>query len=427
MSTTISKKPDNIPALPGVYLFKNSQNAIIYIGKAKSLAQRVSSYFHASDKDWKITALLSEYATIEYIVTHSETEARLLEAQLIRDNNPKYNVLLKHGNPFIYILVTSEELPQLKLVRVQKEKGRYLGPFLQKNSIRKAYNYLIRAFSLELCTKKITEGCLDYHLQKCAGSCRPDFDCKAYLERLKNAIKVLDGSYETLFKDLHSVVTFHTTQLAFEKARHVYECIIHFDALVRELKANFTHNKYDHDVIRAMSQSALKQHVPSEAAAHELQKILNLSYMPIVIDCFDISHFQSQALVGSCVRFINGIPAYNKFRKFKIKSLTQQNDYAALYEIVKRRYARGDLPDLVVIDGGKGQLNAVRDLLPTTPCLSIAKREETIFSYCLPKEVKLDVHTPMGKLLIALRDYTHHFAIRYHQHLRRQHILQKTV
>ena len=134
------------------------------------------------------------------------------------------------------------------------------------------------------------------------------------------------------------------------------------------------------------------------------------------IDCFDISHFQSHYIVGACIRFTDGKPDKNKFRRFKINSLDQQNDYAALQEIVARRYKDDTiLPDLVLIDGGKGQLSAAKAIIPHALCASLAKREETIFSDQYPHGIVLDLHTEVGKLLIALRDYAHHFAISYHR------------
>lgn len=150
---------------------------------------------------------------------------------------------------------------------------------------------------------------------------------------------------------------------------------------------------------------------------HELQKLLKLDQLPYTIDCFDISHFQSNELVGSCVRFTHGLPDKNNFRRFKIKTLTTQNDYAALQEIVARRYKDPrDIPDLVVIDGGKGQLSAVQQIIPTASCIALAKREERIFGTMIPHDgIVLDPHSEHGKLLIALRDYAHHFAINYHR------------
>ena len=156
-----------------------------------------------------------------------------------------------------------------------------------------------------------------------------------------------------------------------------------------------------------------------QETAQEIQTFLHLKKAPISIDCFDISHFQSRYIVGSCVRFTNGVPDKNKFRRFKITSLTTQNDYAALQEIVTRRYKKPeDIPDLVVIDGGKGQRNAVLEVFKDAPCVSLAKREEILFSDAHPQGRQLFVNEPVGKLFISLRDYAHHFAISYHRLLR---------
>lgn len=407
-----------LPALPGVYIFKNEQNEIIYVGKAKELKKRVGSYFALKNKDWKVTALLDEHKTIEHIVTQNETEALLLEAQLIRDNKPKFNVLLKSGQPFVYLLISSKNIPQLKLVRNQKEKGKYFGPFLQKSDARHVYYYLIRTFKLALCNKKISHGCLDYHLEKCAGMCRDDFDQAAYLIRLELASKALEGKYEQLYKSLHEQLDIYKNTLEFEKAQHLYSVIKNFHPLINTLKTKFTEKKYDPEIIQAMSKEKPKQYASAETTL-QLKELFALQKTPRTIDCFDISHFQSRYIVGSCVRFIDGIPDKNNFRRFKIRSLSQQNDYAALQEIVSRRYRNDqNLPDLVVIDGGKGQLNAVKHIITQTDCIALAKREETIFSDKISEGVKLDLHTNVGKLLIALRDYTHHFAVRYHQILR---------
>ena len=154
----------------------------------------------------------------------------------------------------------------------------------------------------------------------------------------------------------------------------------------------------------------------------QLAQFLGVDTEIKTVDCFDISHFQSRFLVGSCVRFTGGLPEKNKFRRFKIKTLDVQNDYAALQEIVSRRYREGDIPDLVLIDGGKGQLSAVTTIIPQAHCISIAKREETIYSNAWRQGRVLDVHDPVAKLLISLRDYAHHFAVSYHK-VRRKKII----
>lgn len=405
-----------IPNLPGVYIFKNHDGAVIYVGKAKDLRKRVSSYFHDKD-DWKVQELIREHVTVDFVVTKNETEALLLEAQLVRDYQPKYNTLLKNGNPYLYLLFTQGELPELKLVRTKKEKGIYFGPFLHKRDARGVYDYLLRTFKLKTCTASIEQGCLEYHLGRCAGTCMKNFDTKEYLTRLELAQAALAGNHEQYKKTVTEQIKHHNQELAFEKAAHLVGYLKNLEVIFETIKTRFTEQKYVHDV--ASKLAPFKRTAEERAQAlEELKELLRLEKTPITIDCFDISHFQSRYIVGSCVRFTNGAPDKQKYRRFKIRSLVQQNDYAALQEIVMRRYKAGDFPDLIIIDGGKGQLNAVKDLVGATPIISLAKREETIFSDTFPDGIKLDIQHPGAQIVIALRDYAHHCAILYHKHIR---------
>lgn len=405
-----------LPLLPGIYLFKNNRGTILYIGKAKSLKKRVSSYFQKQATDWKVHALLQETAAIDYVLTKTETEALLLEADLVKKYQPKYNVLLKSGDPFLYLLITADPVPALKIVRIQKEKGKYFGPFIHKQQARKVYEYLINTFRLYLCNKSIANGCLDYHLGKCAGSCLTQFDPAEYHMRLGLAIDALEQNRKAFLKKIDAEIKKQTEALSFEKARNLHEYALSIDTIFKTLETRFTTHKYAHDIlINALT--ALPE--PYETTAHELEKLFDLPRPPRTIDCFDISHFQSNAIVASCIRFTDGIPDKHKFRRFKIRTLTTQNDYAALFEVVRRRYKDPlEKPDLVLIDGGKGQRNAVLPLLEGTPCISLAKRQEIIFSDAYPEGFGLDETKPIGKLLIYLRNYAHHFAINYHRTLR---------
>jgi excinuclease ABC subunit C len=181
------------------------------------------------------------------------------------------------------------------------------------------------------------------------------------------------------------------------------------------IATKFAPEKFTADIVAATTPTKGVEQSYTQASA-DLEQLLGTNSHIRTIDCFDISHFQSQSIVGSCVRFTDGKPDKNKFRRFKIQSLTQQNDYAALQEIVSRRYKdASELPDLMLIDGGKGQLSAITSIFPNAPIVSLAKREETLFAPHLKEGVVLDVKTDMGKLLIALRDYAHHFAISYHR------------
>lgn len=416
MSAEILK---TIPKLPGIYVFKGKENNILYVGKAKCLYKRVASYFRRQNEDWKVQELIREYATIEHIITKSETEALLLEAHLIRSFKPKYNVLLKNKNPFVYIVITDkEELPKINIVKSKKEPGYYFGPFLSKQKVTKVINYLTRTLKLRLCSSTIDQGCLDYHLGYCAGSCTAEFNKQEYRMRMMFAKQLLEGDYQACENLLKTQIKEHNKKLEFEKSKHINEYLKDLETIFQTLKAEFSEAKYETDItVIAMP---IKYKLESyNQTAQDLQILLNLEKKPISIDCFDISHFQSSYLVGSCIRFTHGIPDRNNFRRFKIKTLTEQNDYAALQEIVARRYKNPkNLPDVILIDGGKGQLNAVKNLAPNTPFISLAKKEERLYTCNNLSGIVLDVQTSLGQLLIYLRDYAHHFAINYHKTIR---------
>lgn len=398
-----------VPSLPGVYIFKDAMGTIIYVGKAKSLRSRVRSYFNKQD-DWKVHELIKEHATISHIVTKTEAEALLLEAQLIRDFKPKYNTLLKSGNPFLYLLFTPHEL---KIVRVKKEKGSYYGPFLHKRDARAVYDYLVRTFRLQLCKVKLDNGCLDYHLGRCPGSCLPTFNQTDHQIQLMLAEQALEGNYHEFLATIDGHIATYNQHMAFEKSAHLHTYRANLDIIFSTLRTKYHERKYAPEIVAATAPiDQIKQHL--KPGLEELRTLLNLPVAPRSIDCFDISHFQSTHLVGSSVRFTDGQPDRNNFRRFKIKTLQQQNDYAALVEVVTRRYRDGNYADIVLIDGGRGQLNAVRMMLPNIPCISLAKREEELYIPGIDP-IKLDKHTALGQLLIALRDYAHHFAITYHK------------
>lgn len=411
--------PEEIPNLPGVYLFKDSDQHIIYVGKAKSLRDRVRSYFRRSQDDWKVRDLIREHASISYIVTHSETEALLLEVQLIQDLQPRYNTLLRSGNPFLYLLFTDREL---KIVRLKKEKGTYFGPFLHKKDARGAYEYLVRTFKLIACNKDIPEGCLDYHLGRCPGSCRGELNDADLYVRLALARDAMRGDHEQFIERLQSEITQLSRAHEFEKAQHLAEYLKNLDVIFATIRTRYSEQRYAQEILRA----ALPEREGDKtvhSGLEEIRDLLELERIPQTIDCFDISHFQGTFIVGSCVRFTDGIPDKDKFRRFKIRSLKSHDDYAALREIVSRRYSGEsgeDIPDLILIDGGKGQLSAVRGIVPRVPLMSLAKREERLFTSHHPEGIVLDYKTDHGKLLIALRDYTHHCAILYHKLLRKK-------
>jgi len=506
------------PAEPGVYIFKDAAGQMVYIGKAKSLKQRTANYIQQIGRDVKTDTIFAQSATVECIITSSELEALLLEAKMIQSHQPPCNVLLKTGQPFLYIVITSptNALPTISLVRSQKTKGTYFGPFLEKNTARQVHAFLIKTFRLKLCGKKIENGCLFYHMGQCAGACRSDFDKAAYLQRLELARQSLKQGHKKFLQQLAADIVASNQALNFERSRELHKYLQSFERVfhmldqkssevgyiagkhvwilspdkqslwvfaerdaVLKIKRTFYlpieqeptvellgeyfisfyssyppaatiltnidfdsqaglyeqfcqqwHNK-EYPVSISLPQQGHAQQVVRLAlvqVAHELAKqrslsrqlklLLKLDFEPRTVDCFDISHKQGTFMVGSCVRFKDGKPDTANFRKFNIKTVHQIDDYASLREIVGRRYKDlAQLPDLIVIDGGKGQLNAVQDLFPEAQFISLAKREETVFSKQLPEGRILDQKSYVGQMLMALRDYAHHFAITFHRSL----------
>ncbi len=412
----MKKIKKQFPALPGIYIFKNAHHDIIYIGKAKSLKDRIASYFAAHNQTLKIELLLEEYTDIDYIITQSETDALLLETELIQKHKPRFNVLLKEGQPFLYILFTKNPIPLMRLVRSKKTKGTYFGPFLQKQHARKAFNFLEKTFKLRVCSKKLENGCLEYHLGLCAGTCLPDFNNSDYLLNITLAQQVLSKSRDLFLTTLKENIAHYNKDLAFEKSQRMTDYLRNLEQIFMVIENHYSQGKYHDDIFYVTEKKPLVTY-SSPQSALDLARLLGYTHPITTIDCFDISHFQSTSIVGSCVRFTRGAPEKNKFRRFTIKTIEQQNDYAALQEIVQRRYAKDtqDIPDLILIDGGKGQLSAIQAILPHAPLASLAKREETIYTPHNKEGVILDLQTEAGRLLIALRDYAHHFAISYHR------------
>lgn len=516
--------PDGLPSLPGVYLFKNSQETVLYIGKAKNIKKRVKSYFQKNKSDVKADALLKASSKVDHIVTTNEVEALLLEAQLIKNYQPQYNILLKSGQPYLYLLFKSplkNDVPELTLVRKKDEaKGTYFGPFLEKRHARKVYNFLNDTFHLKLCKKKIENGCLYYHIGKCAGACKSTFDKKLYLRRFELARQVLKSAtkskaeIKTILSDISQQIEAENKKLNFEKSKelnaykesltnvfvslqthfltkekylshkHIWiyiekentlflfqeqsgatkkrevfctaniieptkylESYYHSHDCPQTIMTNFEinnkesyelflkkwhkkpypvtiiynpENKHLKSILKIATTHAEQELEKADNLGVALKKLLKLSIVPQTIDCFDVSHKQGKHMVGSCIRFTNGKPDKNNFRKFRIKTISKQDDYACLREIVSRRYKnKENIPDLVLIDGGKGQLSTITNLLPNAEVASLAKKEETIFSKHVPSGKKLSKTSLTGQLLISLRDYAHHFAISYHQKLDR--------
>ncbi|HSW75925.1 MAG TPA: GIY-YIG nuclease family protein [Candidatus Saccharimonadales bacterium] len=400
------EKPKKLTKKSGVYLFKNKEQEIIYIGKAKNIADRIASYFNLPS-DYKTTLLLQEAITLETIPTSSEVEALYLEVELIKKYQPKFNRLLKEGNPFVYLFFSQEKIPTLSIVRIKgKKKGVYIGPFLTKKAAYSVFKFLVNTLQLRFCNKKIAQGCLQYHIGLCAGSCMTDFDIEFYKFRLLLAEQLLTNQSDDALKAIEKEMKEAIKNLQYERARSLLEYKQNFEEITQTLQA--------------LQLMPSKQKVPDTqknlGILMALQKRLHLKHVPYVIDCFDISHMQSLAIVGSCIRYVHGVPEPKSFRRFKIKTIVQQDDYAAMAEIVRRRYRSGlEYPNLVIVDGGKGQITAVKPYIGTAELVGLAKKEETIISSDFKHFIQLDPQRPEDLLLLQIRDKTHQFAISYHR------------
>ena len=401
------KKPKNITKRSGVYLFKDEDEQIVYIGKAKNIADRIASYF-ANPYEFKHELILSAAKALETIPTSSEEEALHLEVDLIKKYQPKFNQLLKDGNPFIYLYFSEDKLPALSVVRTKtkKKKGTYVGPFLTKKAARKVFDYVMSTFQLVLCKKKIEQGCLQFHIGVCAGFCSSNFDENYYKFRLSFAKHLLIKEPKAAIADIDKEIKEASKKLQYEKARNLLE----YKKNLEQFAAT----------IEKLSHMPSKQEKPDDAKNLSIllamQKRLHLNHVPYVIDCFDISHMQGHAIVGSCIRYVNAQPEPKSFRKFKIKSIVDQNDYAALAEIVKRRYkSQNSYPNLIIVDGGKGQISALKRLTGSAELVGLAKKEETIISSNFSRFIKLDHTRPEDALILQIRDKTHQFAVSYHR------------
>jgi len=405
------QRPKNLTKKSGVYLFRNEQDQIIYIGKAKSIADRIASYFNNPD-EYKVSMILHEATSLETIPVNSELEALHLEIDLIKKYQPKFNTLLKEGNPFIYLFFSqpskksANSLPTVSVVRTKNKKGTYIGPFLNKKSAYGVYNFLMETFKLKLCKKKIAHGCLELHIGICAGYCSPDFDLNFYLVRFELAKYLVNSDMQTAMKTIDLEIKKNSDQLQFEQAKNLLE-----------YKKNFQQFA---DTLKKLETMPSKQKEPDQSKNLDLlialQQRLNLKHIPYVIDCFDISHLQGNFIVGSCIRYVHGQPEPKSFRRFQVKSIVDQDDYAALAEIVQRRYKTGsNYPNLIIVDGGKGQINAIKPYIGTAELVGLAKREETIISADFKKFIQLDRQRLEDLLLLQIRDKTHSFAITYHR------------
>ena len=533
MYEQLKEQVREFPERPGVYLMKDAEGTVIYVGKAKVLRKRVSSYF-TGNQPIKTRVLVSKIDSIEYILTSNEYEALLLENNLIKKWNPRYNINLKDGKTYPVIKVTGEEFPRIyRTRRIIQDGSQYYGPFTEVTKIDMYLELIEKLFPLRKCRgalKKRDHPCLYYHIGRCAAPCAGKIDRETYNERVGEAKKLLSGETEALQKELQQRMEEHSRRLEFEKAaetrdlldavrtvgteqevvdfeeesrdyigsakrdtlcsftvfqmrggkmvnRDLYRAVSYgsgeealteffiryytgaeklpqmiftFDSADAEILERFFREEFGaevsvrvpeegrHERILRMAVENAKQDAEHRLRASEripaledLKEVLDLPKLPRRIEGFDIAQLSGTNPVASLVSFYNGNPDKSRYRRFHIKHPEGAiDDYEAIREVVARRYTRllnenSELPDMVVIDGGKGQVNAARAILDDLglqklPVVGLAKKLEEIHTPGESEPVRLPEGTEALRVLQAVRDETHRFATNFNKNLRKK-------
>ena len=542
-----------LPSKPGVYLHKDKNGKIIYVGKAKNLKNRIRSYFQQGRiVDAKTKAMISHIYSFDYIIVDTEDEAFILEDNLIKQNKPKYNILLRDDKTFPYIKITNDEFPKIFSTRKKyKDGGKYFGPYTDVRSMNMMIRLIRTIFNIRTCNLKLTEEsiakkkfrvCLDYHIHKCEGPCVGYITKVYYNDNIKKAIQILNGKTKDLELILQKQMLTLSEEMKFEEAGIIKEkllklqeftsrqkivsndlkdrdifglarvddlvCTVIF--MVREgkiigrkhfiiknhlnsenneiigitlekwyLSSDFlpkeiylTEEPIDLEYITDWLQKKFKQsvsiiipqlgdkrklvemansnaelilrdHIASlenrdkvvPQMVQALQRDLRMQKPPLRIECFDNSHIQGTDLVSSMVCFENGKPKKSDYRKFKNETVGKNDDFATMAEVVRRRYSRvlaekTPMPDLIVIDGGKGQLSAAVEVLEELEILSkvtvigLAKRLEEVYFPGQSDSILLPKASSGLRILQQIRDEAHRFAITFHRQLREKRTIQ---
>ncbi len=422
-------KVRTFPTGPGVYMMKDGGGNVIYVGKAKNLRNRAGSYFaKEAAVDPRIRDWIGFIRDVDYIETSDAIAAMFTEARMIKDLRPKFNKDLKDDKTFPYLQIrTREEYPRVEITRKPRRKGvRLYGPFANTRQLRVAVDLLQRLFQFRSCTLDIKSSetkwkwfrpCLLHSIRRCTAPCNLRVSREDYRRQIKKLIFVLEGKKEKLIRRMEREMLVASEELNFEKAKRIRDEVTALRNL--EMRGD-AKNDVQPEVFP----------IDPKKGLHGLRKILGLDKLPRTIEGMDIAHIHGQDTVASMVSFLDGLPFKPGYRRFKIKSVEGTDDFASMREVVTRRFRRLSeddevFPDILLIDGGKGQLNAALDAFKNLgidpPCLiSLAKKEEEIFRPGESESIKLSRHSAALRLLQYVRDEAHRFAQHYHHMLRRK-------
>lgn len=425
-------KLKQFPTSPGVYLMKDAQGRVIYVGKALNLRSRASSYFHEAAKlDRRTADMMPLVADVDYLECDSEVDALLTEARLIKDLQPSFNERLKDDKSFPYLEVfVREDFPRVEFTREPSNRGTKLyGPFASAKSLRGAIQVLQRIFKFRTCSLDIQDGdekwrwfrpCLLYNIGQCTAPCNLKISKEEYRKDIHSLRMFLDGKKDALLGELEAEMQQAASDLEFERAARIRDEI-------QALKSLNLRGELDKHV-----QPEVFYIDPKKGLAG-LQKVLRLEKSPRTIEGVDIAHLSGNESVGSLVQFIDGVPFKPGYRRFKIRSSRGIDDFASIREVVSRRFRglkeRDEVfPDILLIDGGKGQLSAALGAfdalgLSAPVVISLAKQEEEIHRPDHSEPLRLSRHSYALRLLQYVRDEAHRFAQHYHHILRRKRTL----
>ncbi len=534
-----------VPPLPGCYIYYDKDGTIIYVGKAKNLKRRVSSYFHKKHDRVKVAVLVSKIEKMEYIITDSEVEALILEAHLIKKHKPRYNILLKDDKKYPYFLITQEDYPRIVVVRkknINPDKGKYYGPYTNSHAMYATLDFLKKIFPLKQCkTPKFSNRpCLYYHIGKCLAPCQGLVTPEEYQKLVAQVELFLSGKQRELIKKIKDQMEEYSKQEQYEKAARMRDSYLDLQKTLEHQKVIYENSRLNEDIIASIYEegvfaitilmvregrlidkkdftyfvenedktefferffqeyySNLMLEFPEKIVAPDLekasfkklyqdwlelishkkiqinygkakqgkelyelamknaknlfetarikklasirddfnevgaylQKELKLKNFPHRMECYDISHIQGTHTVASMVVFYNGMSKKSDYRKFKIKSTEgKPDDFMSMKEVLTRRLShlgekKWEKPDLIVIDGGKGQLSAVMEVVKDMGIegidfVSLAKREEEVFLPHQSEPVRLPIDSNAMFLMQRIRDEAHRFAITFHRDLR---------
>jgi excinuclease ABC subunit C len=424
-----AEKVKNFPICPGVYLMKDTQGKVIYIGKAKSLRNRAATYFtKAAAEEHRTAELVKHIADIDFLEADSEVDALLMEARLVKDIQPRFNSDLKDDKSFPYLQIRyREEFPRVEFTRVPRRKGvKLYGPFTSARGLRMAVQVLQRIFQFRTCQLDISENepkwrwfrpCILHNIRQCTAPCNFRVTKEDYRKQIRGLRLVLEGKKAKLLREMEQQMQEAAAATQFEKAARLRDEI-------EALKKLEMRGDVDKDV-----QPHVFQIDPKRGLAG-LKKVLGLPRTPRSIEGVDIAHLGGQDTAASLVQFIDGLPFKPGYRRYKIRSVEGVDDFASVREVVSRRFRRRSdeervFPDILMIDGGTGQLNSALQafrMLGVEPpeLISLAKREEEIYRPGEAEPLRLGRHSAALRLLQYVRDEAHRFAQHYHHLLRRK-------